>query len=510
MTLSMLTRQYFPSNSLIVTITIPSAAATTLAAGLMSKDDKIKLNGISAGAQVNSVTGVKGNSESAYRTGNVNITANNIGAAASSHTHNYAGSSSAGGAATSATKLATARTISIGGGASGTASFNGSADAKISLGSINAASITSGTLAVARGGTGQTSLSNVTVGKASKLETARSINGFSFDGSANVKNFAICSTAASDPVKVCSFTNLDLSTFPNIIVQFNNINTATSAASLQAGNQTLPIIRKGGSVIGAFTNARYTHVHFQFENNRWVIVEPNLDVSLATAGTLAVARGGTGQTTLALARNAMGLGNTTGALPVANGGTGLTASPSMLTNLASTSAANIMAASPRPGVTGTLGVGNGGTGQTSLANVTVGKADKLTTARKITIDGYVAGLVNFDGSDNVTLSTSWNAIYLDPATTPDLNTVKTPGWYRGRDVNKFYHRPATASTPWSSFHLHVVGVTFWSTCMQELYLRWGGPRFIRVSNDFGQTWGSWQKYNMTVVDTCETIEGGDS
>ena len=37
-----------------------------------------------------------------------------------------------------------------------------------------------------------------------------------------------------------------------------------------------------------------------------------------------VAKGGTGQTTLALARNAMGLGNTTSAVPVANGGTGAT------------------------------------------------------------------------------------------------------------------------------------------------------------------------------------------
>ena len=44
-----------------------------------------------------------------------------IGAAASSHTHNYAGSSSAGGAANSANTLATARTIN------GT-SFNGSAN----------------------------------------------------------------------------------------------------------------------------------------------------------------------------------------------------------------------------------------------------------------------------------------------------------------------------------------------------------------------------------------------
>ena len=61
--------------------------ATTSAAGLMSAADKTKLNGIAAGAQVNSVTGVKGNAESTYRTGNVNITPANIGAAAASHNH---------------------------------------------------------------------------------------------------------------------------------------------------------------------------------------------------------------------------------------------------------------------------------------------------------------------------------------------------------------------------------------------------------------------------------------
>ncbi len=48
---------------------------------------------------------VKGNAEGSYRTGNVNLTPANIGAAAAGHTHSYAGSSSAGGAATSAVKL---------------------------------------------------------------------------------------------------------------------------------------------------------------------------------------------------------------------------------------------------------------------------------------------------------------------------------------------------------------------------------------------------------------------
>ena len=40
---------------------------------------KTKLDGIEAGAQVNTVTGVKGNSESTYRTGNINITKGDIG-----------------------------------------------------------------------------------------------------------------------------------------------------------------------------------------------------------------------------------------------------------------------------------------------------------------------------------------------------------------------------------------------------------------------------------------------
>lgn len=41
--------------------------------------EKTKLSGIAAGAQVNSITGVKGNAETAYRTGQVNITPANIG-----------------------------------------------------------------------------------------------------------------------------------------------------------------------------------------------------------------------------------------------------------------------------------------------------------------------------------------------------------------------------------------------------------------------------------------------
>lgn len=111
-------------------------------------------------------------------------------------------------------------------------------------------------------------------------------------------------------------------------------------------------------------------------------------------GTLPESKGGTGVTALSSAtvgkasklstarKLKVALGSTTdktfdgsadvtnipisGTLAVGNGGTGLTSSPSLLVNLGSTSAANVMAASPRPGVTGTLPVGNGGIGATTL------------------------------------------------------------------------------------------------------------------------------------------------
>ncbi len=55
-------------------------ASTQALSGLMASTDKAKLDGIESGAQVNSITGVKGNAEASYRTGDVNLTPANIGA----------------------------------------------------------------------------------------------------------------------------------------------------------------------------------------------------------------------------------------------------------------------------------------------------------------------------------------------------------------------------------------------------------------------------------------------
>ena len=103
------------------------------------------------------------------------LTATGIGAAAASHTHNYAGASSAGGAANSAVKLQTARGVTIGGTKK---TFDGSADVSWTLGEIGAAVVdpNSGFSGAARAATQLATARTLTIGK----------TGRAFDGTANL------------------------------------------------------------------------------------------------------------------------------------------------------------------------------------------------------------------------------------------------------------------------------------------------------------------------------------
>lgn len=73
-----------------------------------------------------------------------------------------------------------------------------------------------------------------------------------------------------------------------------------------------------------------------YSNGAWrsfMRSDDTINISTGTTGTLPLNRGGTGATTAAAARNALGLGNTAGALPIANGGTGGTSITSARNNL---------------------------------------------------------------------------------------------------------------------------------------------------------------------------------
>ena len=88
-------------------INVPTTSGGTTY-GVGTSGQVIKSNGTTVywgDDTTGAVTGVKGNAESTYRTGNVNLTAANVGALAS--TTLYAGASTAGGSATSAAKLDT-------------------------------------------------------------------------------------------------------------------------------------------------------------------------------------------------------------------------------------------------------------------------------------------------------------------------------------------------------------------------------------------------------------------
>ena len=135
----------------------------------------------------------------------------------------------------------------------------------------------------------------------------------------------------------------------------------------------------------------------------------NNTISLATP--VSIANGGTGRTSapslqvnLASTSAANILTDSprpgvTGTLPVARGGTGITTNPSLQVNLASGSATNVFATSPRPGVTGILPVSKGGTGSSSLDGAgIVTKTDTQT----------ISGAKTFTG-DNIVKTTHFAA-----------------------------------------------------------------------------------------------------
>lgn len=64
--------------------------------------------------------------------------------------------------------------------------------------------------------------------EADKLTNAKTIEGINFDGTESVNNYAVCSTAADEQIKVVDCPNFVLTTGSRILVKFNNANTVTT------------------------------------------------------------------------------------------------------------------------------------------------------------------------------------------------------------------------------------------------------------------------------------------
>ena len=312
------------------------------------------------------------------------------GKAASSHTHNYAGSSSAGGAANS---VKASLVVKLNGGTTeGTNmfTFNGGTAKTVNItpSSIGAAAASHGThvtysttapLAAGTASAGsastvarsdhrhplQTTVSG-NAGTATKLATARTISltgdvtgSASFDGSANASINAVVKNHLYTAIPA----NSDLDDYKNegwyrcgenvTVATLDNAPTSNAfvlIVNAHAGTNQI-LIEYTTDLPRIWTRNLYLTTW-----GSWARLYSTLDKP--TASELGAA---------ASSHNHAASNITSGTLPVARGGTGITANPSMLVNLGTTAAASVFAASPRPGVTGTLPISRGGTGATTAA-----------------------------------------------------------------------------------------------------------------------------------------------
>ena len=157
-------------------------------------------------------------------------TAEEVGAASSNHTHNYAGSSSAGGAATSA----------------------------------------------------------------NKLTTARSINGMNFNGTTNIVNYGTCSTAAATVAKTVACDNFTLTTGAEITVKFTVTNTAASPTLNVNGTGAKAIYYRGSTISAGYLAANRTYTFRYNGTQYELVGDINTDSNTNTAHSHSAGVGLTG------------------------------------------------------------------------------------------------------------------------------------------------------------------------------------------------------------------------
>lgn len=214
------------------------------------------------------------------------------GKAASSHTHSYAGSSSAGGAANSATKLATARKLKVNLAGANAQSFDGSADVQ-SIG-------VSGTLAISNGGTGTTSANGIRTNIGVNPVTTGG-TGAAYTASVN----GIISLAVGASFVMVPHT-ASTTTAPTLNV--NGLGAKNIRLRLSSAPQaTIALIKSNFLVANRPIKVTY-------DGTQWIIddmVQPEVN---NLYGTVPISKGGTGATTAAKARQNLGITTSNGTM----------------------------------------------------------------------------------------------------------------------------------------------------------------------------------------------------
>ena len=134
-------------------------------------------------------------------------------------------------------------------------------------------------------------------------------------------------------------------------VMIPHVESTTSSPKLNVNNLGEKLIRRRiSNCTGTFHNESAPSdwltagkpITVTYDGEYWIadLPVPNANDII---GAVAIGHGGTGATTVAGARNALGLGNTEGAVPIANGGTGATSASAARSNLGAASRASYTA-----------------------------------------------------------------------------------------------------------------------------------------------------------------------
>ena len=125
---------------------------------------------------------------------------------------------------------------------------------------------------------GGTSIANAHVAKADQLNTARNIDGVSFNGTAKIHHFGSCSTAAGTAAKTVTLDDsmtFTLEKGASVFVKFTNANAATSPTLAVNGTTAKSIMRYGTTAPGTTAGSSWqagSIVHLVYDGTYWQMV----------------------------------------------------------------------------------------------------------------------------------------------------------------------------------------------------------------------------------------------
>ena len=120
--------------------------------------------------------------------------------------------------------------------------------------------------------------SNLSVLEATKLTTARNVDGVSFDGSANIHHFGSCSTAASTAAKTVTLDDsmtFTLAKGASVFVKFTNANSVASPTLAVNGTTAKAIMRYGTTAPSTTAKTSWqagSVVHLVYDGTYWQMV----------------------------------------------------------------------------------------------------------------------------------------------------------------------------------------------------------------------------------------------